>query len=592
MPFDAGFLAAVTHELAPLAGARVDRVLQPDRDNIVLALRSGREDCRLLICAGSKTPRIQITSRSDELPLSPPMFCMLLRKHLTGARLISIEQIGFERAVRLTFDTRDELGFTGRAHLIAELMGRYSNVILTDADDKIIGALKIIDFSDSQIRQIMPGLRYKIPPLQTMTADASAVFGPSDEPRYKLNPLEAEREVFFSLREHSGLPDDKFITAYYYGISGVVAREIAHRARGDGAERLWEVFSGIAADIKECRFTPCIVRGEKGELVEFSFLRLTHYGPSYSIAEYSSFGEMMDDFFTERDTAERYRQRAADLHRLLSNTEARLTKKIGLQQADLAACADKEKYKAMGDLVTSNLYKLKPGDRVVTLTDYMTDPPSEVTVELDPRLTPVQNAQKYYKKYTKAKSAETALAEQIRLARQELEYIAGVSDALSRARSEAELAEIRRELFEAGYASRMKNHVAQKPTPPKPLRFRTSGGFEVLCGKNNIQNEYITFKLASKKDIWLHVKGMPGSHVVLLCGGKEPSDQDLTEAATIAATYSKAAEGVPAPVDYTQVKNVKKPPGTKPGYVTYKTNRTAYVVPDQELCEKLKIEKA
>jgi predicted ribosome quality control (RQC) complex YloA/Tae2 family protein len=222
----------------------------------------------------------------------------------------------------------------------------------------------------------------------------------------------------------------------------------------------------------------------------------------------------------------------------------------------------------------------------------MTDPPSEVTVELDPRLTPVQNAQKYYKKYTKAKSAETALAEQIRLARQELEYIAGVSDALSRARSEAELAEIRRELFEAGYASRMKNHVAQKPTPPKPLRFRTSGGFEVLCGKNNIQNEYITFKLASKKDIWLHVKGMPGSHVVLLCGGKEPSDQDLTEAATIAATYSKAAEGVPAPVDYTQVKNVKKPPGTKPGYVTYKTNRTAYVVPDQELCEKLKIEKA
>lgn len=589
MPFDAGFLAAITHELAPLSGARVERVQQPDRDAVILVLRSGRTDHKLLISAGSNTPRIQITTRSDETPKVPPMFCMLLRKHLSGAKLVSVEQIGFERAVRLTFDTRDDLGFVGRAHLIAELMGRYSDIILTDENDKILGALKIIDFSDSKIRQIMPGLKYTVPPLQAMTADASAVLGQTDEPRFKLNPLEAERDVFIALRNNSKLPDDKFIMSFYYGISSVVAREIVHRASGGDAEKLWEVFSGIISDLKEGRVTPCAVQNEAGEQVEFSFLPLTHYGPSFKLVEYQSFGELMDRFYTERDMAERYRQRAVDLHRILSNAEARLTKKIALQQADLAACADKEKYKATGDLITANLYRLKPGDRVVSLTDYTTDPPSEVTIELDPRLTPAQNAQKYYKKYAKAKTAETALTEQIRLAREELEYIAGVADALSRARSEAELAELRRELYESGYASKMKNYVAQKPTQPKPQRFRTSGGFEVLCGKNNIQNEHVTFKLASKGDMWFHVKNMPGSHVVLLCGGKEPSDRDLTEAAIIAATYSKAAEGVPAPVDYTQIKNVKKPPGSKPGYVTYKTNRTAYVTPDQNLCEKLKI---
>lgn len=590
MPFDAGFLAAVTHELAPLCGARVERVTQPDRDAVVLEFRAGREDYRLLINAGSNAPRIQITKRSDESPKVPPMFCQLLRKHLSGARLVSIEQIGFERAVRLTFDTRDELGFTGRAHLIAELMGRYSDIILTDEDDKIIGALKIIDFSDSKIRQIMPGLRYTVPPLQAMTADASAVLGPAEGTRYKLNPLEAERDVFISLREQSELPDDKFIMAYYYGISGVVAREIAHRARGGGAERLWEVFSGIVVDIIKGRVAPYAVKKESGEQVEYSFLPLTHYGEPYKVVEYPSFGEMMDAFFAERDMAERYRQRAADLHRIISSAEARLTRKIALQEADLAACADKDKYKAMGDLITANLYRLKPGDKVVSLIDYSTDPPSEVTVEIDPHLTPAQNAQKFYKKYAKAKTAEAALTEQIRIAREELEYISSVADALSRARSEAELDEIRRELYEAGYASKMKGYVVQKPALPKPMRYRTTGGFFVLCGKNNIQNDYVTFKLASKGDIWMHVKGMPGSHVVLLCEGKEPSDRDLTEAAIIAATHSKAAEGVLAPVDYTQVKNVKKPPGSKPGYVTYKTNRTAFVAPDKELCEKLKIE--
>jgi predicted ribosome quality control (RQC) complex YloA/Tae2 family protein len=589
MPFDAGFLAAVTHELAQLEGARVERIQQPDRDVIVLALRQGRAEHKLLVNAGSNTPRIQLTAQSDETPKVPPMFCMLLRKHILSAKLVSISQLGFERAVRLTFDTRDELGFTGRAHLIVELMGRFSDIILTDENDKIIGALKIIDFSDSQIRQIMPGLKYSLPPLQPMTADASAVLGPADEVRYKLSPLETERAVFMALRENTGLPDDKFICAYYYGISATVAREIAYRARGGGAEKLWDVFSGAVADIKEGRFTPCAVRDAEGKQVEYSFLPLTHYGSSFSLVEYGSFGELMDDFFAERDTIERYRQRASDLHRILSNAEARLTRKIALQQEDLAACKDKEKYKAMGDLITSNLYRLKHGDSHVTLIDYTTDPPSEVTLELDPRLTPAQNAQKYYKRYAKAKSAEVALTEQIRLAREELEYIAGVADALSRARSEAELAELRRELYESGYASRMKNYVAQKTAAPKPQRFRTSGGFEVLCGKNNIQNEYVTFRLASKNDMWFHVKGMPGSHVVLCCNGKEPGDSDLTEAAVIAATYSKAAEGIPAPVDYTQVKNVKKPPGSKPGYVTYRTNRTAYVAPDEKLCERLKI---
>lgn len=589
MAFDAGFLAAIINELKPLVGSRVERVQQPDRDAVVFALRAGRGDRRLLINVGSNTPRIQLTEQAGENPKAPPMFCMLLRKHLTGAKLTGVEQIGFERAVRLTFETRDELGFTGAEHIIAELMGRFSDIILTDGEDRIIGAAKLVDFSDSKIRQILPGLKYSIPPLQPMTASADAVFGKSEDARYKLSPLEAERGVFLALRENSGLTDEKFISAYYYGISALVAREIAHRAGGGGAEALWGAFSSVMGDVKSCGFTPVAVRDGNGKLVEYSFLPVTHYGAEYKTSEYPDFGALMDAFFGERDTAERYRQRASDIHRLLSNAEARLTKKIALQQADLADCADKDKYRELGELITSNIYRLKRGDAKVTLTDYSAGPPAEVEVELDARLTPAQNAQKYYKRYTKAKSAETALTKQIELARAELDYIASVADALSRARSEVELAELRRELYESGYASKMKNYVAAKPTSPKPLRFRTSGGYEVLCGKNNTQNDHVTFRLASKTDLWFHVKGLPGSHVVLVCGGEEPDEGDFTQAAVIAATYSKAARGIPAAVDYTRVRNVKKPSGSKPGYVTYSTNFTAYAPPDEELCARLKI---
>jgi Predicted RNA-binding protein homologous to eukaryotic snRNP len=589
MAFDAGFLAAIIHELQPFVGTRVERVQQPDRDAVVFVLRAGRGDRRLLINAGSNTPRIQLTADAGENPKAPPMFCMLLRKHLIGAKLTSVEQIGFERAVRLTFETRDELGFTGREHIIAELMGRFSDIILTDENDIILGAEKLVDFSDSKIRQILPGLKYTVPPLQPMTADASAVLGECDGDRYKFNPLEAEHEIFIALRENSALPDEKFISAYYYGISAAVAREIAFRAAGGGAESLWKVFGGVMADIREGRFTPVSVSGADGNKVEYSFMPLTHYGPAYRAAQYPDFGAMMDAFFTERDTAERYRQRATDLHRLVANAEARLTKKIALQQADLAGCADKDRYKQLGDLITSNIYKIKRGDTRVNLTDYTADPPAEVAVELDSRLTPAQNAQKYYKKYAKSKSAELALAKQIELARVEQDYIASVADALSRARSEVDLTELRRELYESGYASKLKNYVAVRPTAPKPQRFRTAGGYEVLCGRNNTQNDHVTFKLATKADLWFHVKGMPGSHVVLLCSGEEPGEVDYTQAAVIAATYSKAARGVSAPVDYTRVKNVKKPTGSKPGYVTYSSNFTAYASPDEELCAKLKI---
>ncbi len=596
MPFDAGFLAAVTNEIAPLAGSRVDRVLQPDRDAIVFVLRDnrgsavrdeGRRDRRLLINAGSGTPRVQLTDTVGENPKAPPMFCMQLRKHLLGAKLTDVRQLGFERALRLTFETRDELGTDAVKHIIAECMGRFSDIILTDADDKIIGAAKLVDFSDSKIRQILPGLKYEIPPVQPMTADTGTL--PVDSGGCKLNPLEAQRETFIALRDYSKLPDEKFISAYYYGISATVAREISYRAAGRGADALWDVISGIMSDIREGRFTPAAVCDGDGKLIEYSFLPLTHYGAEYKTVEYPDFAALTDAFFSERDTAERYRQRASDIHRLLANAETRLTKKIALQQADLADSADKDKYRKLGDLITSSIYMLKRGDSRVSLTDYAADPPEEVVVTLDPRLTPAQNAQKYYKRYTKAKSAESALTKQIALARAELEYIASVSDALSRARSEIELTELRRELYESGYASKMRGYVASKPTAPKPQKFRTSGGYEVLCGKNNTQNDYLTFKLASKFDWWFHVKALPGSHVVLLCGGDEPGEDDLTEAAVIAATFSKAARGIPAAVDYTRVKNVKKPPGSKPGYVTYSTNSTAYALPDEELCARLKI---
>ena len=578
MAFDAGMLSCVLHEIKEESlGARVEKVYQPERDEIILQIRSKSGGKRLLINAGSNNPRIGFTTVPKENPQNPPMLCMLLRKHLQGAKLCSVEQFGFERAAILGFETRDEMGYKCVKYLIAELMGKYSNLIFADGDMKIITVLKVIDFSTSSLRQVLPGMKYELPPKQD-----------------KADPMETTVEEFIKLASECS-PErgcDKFILGSYLGISAAVAREVAFSATGAVDTRLsscsprvlWSKFSELIENIKTANYSPTLILdGEKP--IEYAFCQLNQYS-GLEARKVESPSELLDMFFDSRDKEQRIKQRASYVQKLLFNAHARLIKKIELQEGELAECAHGEEYKREGDLITANLYMLKRGMKEASLPDY--DNMGEdgtlpyVTVELDERLSPAANAQRLYKRYNKSKNAKIELTKQIELAKQELEYINSVLDSLDKAESPADLAEIRDELYRSGYASKMKGYTAHKQSSPTVAKFLTSGGYTVLCGKNNIQNEYITFKLSSKTDYWFHAKNAPGSHVVMLCNGEEPPAEDFTEAAEIAAYHSKAYNGQSVEVDYTFIRHVKKPPAAKPGFVIYHTNWSALVTPNPD----------
>ena len=585
MAFDAGMIACVTSEiLAESKGARIEKVYQPDRDEIHIQIRSLHGGKRILINAGSNNPRIGFTEISKENPQNPPMFCVLLRKHLQGARLADIEQLGFERAVILSFDTRDEMGFDTKCYLVAELMGKYSNLIFLDAEKRIVSALKTVDFTTSSLRQVLPGMLYELPPKQN-----------------KNDPLEYSKEQFFALYDDA-LADqkaDKFILSNYLGISSAVAREIAYRACGDieatlrscSCERLFASFSEIIGHIKSNQYLPSAVF-DGDRIVEYAFCRLSHY-TGLEIRGFDSPSRMLDMYFEGRDREVRVKQKATDILKILTNSETRLLKKIDKQRAELEDCKQGEKYKKQGDLITSNIYAIERGMKRVELIDYEAyDEESgefdKVIIELDTRLSPSANAQRMYKRYNKCKSAERELAIQIEKAQRELEYIYSVFDSLAHAENTSDLVEIRDELYTSGYASKMKNYRPQKRKSNAFMQFKTTDGYVVLCGKNNIQNENITFNLAHKSDYWFHIKNKAGSHVVMLCNGEEPDAINFTEAAEIAAYYSSGQGGVSIPVDYTFAKNVKKIQGANPGLVIYHTNWTAYVTPNAEKIAKLR----
>ncbi len=577
MAFDAGMLACTLSELKQAAlGARIEKVYQPERDEIILQMRSFEGGRRLLINAGSGNPRIGFTEIPKENPQNPPMFCMLLRKYLQGAKLTEVCQASFDRVAFLGFETRDEMGFECRRYLIAELMGKYSNLIFADGNKKIITALRTADFSLDSVRQLIPGMTYVLPPAQD-----------------KENPLTVTEERFVELWQQA--PEergcDKFLVGSFMGVAPVVAREMVYRATGHTdtplrycfVDDLWREFSAVMDRIREERFEPSLILAE-GKAVEYSFFPLTQYGDAECRAM-EGVGKLFDHYFETRDRAQRVHQRAADLLRLVTNAEARIRKKIELQRGELADCKQGTLYKKYGDLITANIYRLNRGDSRALFEDYETmreDGSFDmVEVALDSRLSPAANAQRYYKRYNKAKNAKVELTRQIELGEGELAYLATVLEALERAESPGDLLEIRDELYRSGYASRMKNYTVRKSHAPAVMSFRTPDGMKVLCGKNNLQNEHITHKLAEKHDYWFHAKAVAGSHVLLVTEGREPTDGDFTAAAQIAAFYSKA-EGDKIAVDYLLAKHVKKPAGAKPGFVIYHTNWTAYVTPDGE----------
>ena len=574
MAFDAVMLRLVVNEIKGFGELKIEKVYQPSNDEIVLMLHTPQKNFRLLINAGSNCPRINITGAQSENPQKAPMLCMLLRKHINGGKIVDIRCPSFERVCELEIEAYDEMGYKVKKYLICEIMGKFSNIILTDSNKKILALLKSVDFTTSEKRQLLVGMTYEMPPKQDKicTIDATS------------------EEVVFELQK---APDelrlDKFLLSRFSGIATSTARQLAYLASGSSEELLCNVkkqtlvdtFCNFVQKIRDFDLKPIVIYNENDELFEFSYLPLEYLGKGYKNVECESFSQLIDLYFNKKSQQEKMRQKSQDIFRILTNAETRITKKILLQQQELAECEDAEQYRIMGDLLTANLHMVKKGATVARVINYYDDECPMIEIPLDEKLSPSQNAQRFYKKYNKLKKAKIELTKQIEIAKKELEYIHSVLDSLSRAEKESDLNQIREELFHSGYASKMKNYSSVKQGPPQPLKFTTSGGYTVLCGKNNTQNDYITTKIAEKSDWWFHVKSLPGSHVLLQVHGAEPSEKDFTEAAEIAAYYSKA-EGNNIAVDYTYAKHVKKPAGSKPGYVIYHINWTAYVTPSEK----------
>ena len=581
MAFDAGLLKCVVNEIDELKESRVEKIYQPSNDEIVIFLHSATKKTKVLINAGSNYPRILITENTGENPQKAPNLCMLLRKHLSSGKLIGAYTLKYERVAVLEFEAYDVMGFKSSKYLIAEIMGKYSNVILADKDYKILALMKTVDFSVSLQRQLLVGMKYELPPSQG-----------------KENPQEIDENDFLDKIENApcGLRVDKFIVSSFQGVAISTAREVAFLASGDvdalieNVEKrtLGRIFLKIMAEIRSNAAKPYMVLDESGMPKEFSYIPLTHYGKLFRNEEYSSFSSLVDAYYSKKGQDERIRQRSGDIFRLLTNAESRIIKKIAIQEEEIKEADEAEKYRQMADLITANLYAVKGGKDYVEVVNYYDENMPMVKIPIDKRISPQGNAQRYYKRYTKLKKAKIELAKQIELSKGELQYISTVFDALTKAEGESDLLQIRNELYQSGYASRMKNYSVQKTQAPKPLKFITSGGYTVYCGKNNTQNDYITTKLSEKTDWWFHVKGLPGSHVIMKCNGEEPSEKDFTECAEIAAYYSKG-EGNNIEVDYTLAKHVKKPSGAKPGYVIYHVNWSAIVTPNEKKIREMQI---
>ncbi len=578
MAIDAICLQAVVAELRPqLVGLRVDKVQQPARDQIILLFRGKR----LLLNAGAGAPRIQLTETVRDNPAEPPMFCMLLRKHLSGARIADITQPPLERLVRVELDASDELGRTGRRTLVLEAMGRRSNLILLDSEGRIIDSLRRVDADMSAQRQVLPGLYYQ-PPASTGRL-----------------PVTEETEQGFAAR-FAAAPEEKtldgFLLDNYFGLSPLMARELAFRVAEDtdtrvfqidGSAPLWRALEDFLTRIRENRFTPvCLLRD--GKPLDFACVPVGQYGAAVETVVYDSFSALLDAFYEARERQERARQRGADLLRAASPARDRLRRKLAQQEEEYAATQERDRLRIQGDLITANLYRMERGQSKLDCENYYEDN-APVTIPLDPLLTPQQNAAKYYKRYTKAKTAEKYLREQMELARRDLEYLESVLAELGQAETERDFLDIRDELREAGFLRRQGKGKKEKSRPAAPWEFRTGGGFRVLVGRNNRQNDRLTLKDADRRDVWLHTQKSHGSHVILRCNGRTPSEEDVAEAAILAAWFSQARESGNVPVDYTEVRFVKKPAGARPGMVIYTTYRTVNVTPDRETVERMRV---
>ena len=579
MSLDGAFLHIVKAELTPLIGSRVDKVYQPSREELVISLRTPRDGAKkLILSANSVSARVNLTDAALENPQQPPMFCMLMRKHLGGGRLTAIRQDGLERILYFDFECTNEIGDIVTNTLIAEIMGRHSNIILV-RDGRVIDSVKRITDDISSVRRVLPNIPYETPPRGD-----------------RLNLLEVSPEEVLAAVEGSPERLAKRLTAVLEGVSPIFARECAYYAAKDTdavcadlSDSARDRLKFILARAKralcgEAEFT--IVSDLNGRKKDFCFINIEQYSTGMLISHCEGANALLDSFFAAADRSERTRQRAHDLLKLLMNSYERVSRKLELQKKELSECGEREVFRVCGDLINANIYRLEKGMTKCTLEDFYTG--GEREIQLDSRLTPAQNAQRYYNEYRKLDTAEKMLTDLIAKGQQELVYIDSVFDAVSRTDSEADLAEIRRELREQGYLRGGVRADEKVKKQSKPLKFRSSEGFEILVGRNNRQNDQLTLKTAKATDIWLHTKEIAGSHVIIRTEGREAPEQTIFEAAQLAAYHSKARESSQVPVDYTAVKFVKKPAGAKPGMVIFANNRTLYVAPDEGLVNSLK----
>lgn len=597
MAFDGVVIASLVSEFNKcLVGGRIYKIYQPEVDEICLVIKNRTKDCnvtkRLVISVDASLPLMYLAKDGKDNPMVAPNFCMLLRKHIGNGRILEIRQPNFERIAEFTIEHLDELGDLCKKKLIVELMGKHSNIIFTDAGGKIIDSIKHVSFQISSVREVLPGREYVYPPMQD-----------------KKNPMEIEENDWMNHVMEAPVTVAKAIYMSITGISPVMANEIAFRAGIDGSastasvsaedkKHLFQSFVQLRQHIIDDKFCPCIAY-EGYEPKEFSSLLLHEYGDVHEeedfpannksgLKQFSSISEVIADYYHAKSVVTRMKQRGADLRKIVASAIERTAKKYDLQCAQLKDTKDREKYRIYGELITAFGYNCKPGDKELLCENYYDQ--TMVTIPLDETISAMDNAKRYFEKYNKQKRTYQALSTLSLQSKEELDYLLSVLTSLSFAGHEQDLLQIKEELIESGYVrGKINNKKAKSKEKSKPLHYRSSDGFDMYVGKNNYQNEAITFALANGNDMWFHAKQMPGSHVIVKVDASNMiPDSTYEEAARLAAYYSSGKQAPKVEIDYTMRKNLKKPPKAKPGYVIYHTNYSMTIEPDIHGIEEVK----
>lgn len=570
MALDTLALQCITEELKnTIIGGRIEKIHQPERDEITINIRTLTDSYKLTVSASPTSPRIHFSTSAKLNPKSPPMFCMLMRKHLSSGKITNIRNLECDRIVIIDIESYNELGDLTVKHLITEIMGRHSNIILTHDDYTIIDSVKHIDFTMSSVRQILPGGTYVTPPLQDKIPILS-----EDIRNFSVNLPETPVRI------------DKLLLSQIGGISPLTAREITYSVFGScdiSTKDLTspEILNNAVRNFPADSFKPCMItETDSGRILDFSAIDIKQYESLACIKYYTSISKLLEDFYKTKDSAERMKQKSSDVLKLLNNNISKVSKKINILKSTLDDAKNKEKHKKYGDLLTANIYNIKQGDEFAEVTDYYSENLETIKIALQPNLTPAQNAQRYYKLYNKAKIAEIEAAIQLKHAKDDLEYLESTLILAENCTTESDINAIRSELAEIGYMKQKRNDKKQTTAASRPHHYISSDGFDIYVGKNNTQNDKLTLKFANSSDIWFHTKKIHGSHVIIKLGlDKDVPPSTITEAAQLAAYYSKARESSRVPVDYTTVKNVRKPNGAKPGMVIYDFYNTIYVNP-------------